>query len=118
MEEHHASGLCCVACCYYYFAFVGIGGDMKSIIQNEKTCLFCGRQNFIEEHHCFGGANRKLSEKYGLKVYLCHWCHNEAPNGVHFNAKRMRLVRQIGQRAFEEKHSHEEFMRIFGANYL
>lgn len=41
---------------------------MKSIIQREKQCLICGSWN-IEDHHIFfGNANRKQSEKYGLKV--------------------------------------------------
>ena len=50
----------------------------KSIIQNKDGCCYmCDllgtrQQGYtIEEHHCFGGPNRKLSEKYGLKIYLC-----------------------------------------------
>ena len=30
-------------------------------------CWLCGRWGWLEEHHIFGGANRKKSEKYGLK---------------------------------------------------
>ena len=90
---------------------------MKSIVQEEKACLFCGRTP-TEEHHCFGGANRKLSEKYGLKVYLCHEHHNEPPFGVHFNKENMDMVRRIAQRKFEETHTREEFIKIFGRNYL
>lgn len=90
---------------------------MKSIIQGKKECLFCKSQ-FVEEHHCFGGANRKLSEKYGLKVYLCHKHHNEPPFGVHFNKENMDKVRMMAQKKFEETYSREDFMRIFGRNYL
>ncbi len=90
---------------------------MKSIIQEDKDCLFCGRTP-TEEHHCFGGANRKLSEKYGLKVYLCHNHHNEPPFGVHFNKENMDKIRRIAQRKFEETHTREEFIKIFGRNYL
>jgi hypothetical protein len=51
---------------------------MKSIIQlNKNYCYICREQTGyiverrgLEEHHIFGGPNRKLSEKYGLKVYL------------------------------------------------
>ena len=46
----------------------------KSIMQNKDGCCYmCDllgtrQQGYtIEEHHCFGGPNRKLSEKYGLK---------------------------------------------------
>lgn len=92
---------------------------MKSIIQKDKEkCFICGSENWIEEHHCFGGANRKLSEKYGLKVYLCHYCHNEKPNGVHFNYEKMAKLRRIAQSKFEETHTREEFMKIFGKNYM
>ena len=52
---------------------------MKSIKQDEKECFIC-RVNYdvatlygLHEHHIFEGtARRKLSEKYDLKVYLCH----------------------------------------------
>lgn len=86
--------------------------DMKG------KCFLCGRYTPTEIHHIFGGANRTHSERYGLTVHLCHYCHNEPPNGVHFNAKRMRYLRQIGQLEFERYHTREEFMRIFGKNYL
>ena len=33
-------------------------------------CWLCGRYGLMEEHHIFSGANRKLSEKYGLKVMM------------------------------------------------
>ena len=57
---------------------------MKSIIQSERECFICGSP-YVEEHHIFGGAYRKKSEQYGLKVFLCHCDHNEPPNGVHHN---------------------------------
>ena len=60
---------------------------MKSIIAgNEKgRCFLCGKYTRTESHHIFGGGFRKKSEYYGLKVELCHWCHNEPPNGAHYN---------------------------------
>ena len=90
---------------------------MRSIIQDKEECWFC-KDTFVEEHHCFGGANRKFSEKYGLKVYLCHNHHNEPPFGVHFNKEAMDKIRRVAQAKFEETHTREEFMRIFGRNYL
>ena len=77
----------------------------------------CGRRA-TEVHHVFGGANRKNSDEYGLIIGLCHDCHNEPPRGVHHNAETMQKLHEIGQRAFEAEHTHEEFMRIFGKNYL
>lgn len=92
---------------------------MKSIIQeNWDECYECGRCDCLEEHHLLGGPNRKWSEKYGLKVRLCHWCHNEPPYGVHHNRDMMLKYRRLGQTAFEKDHSREEWLRIFGRNYL
>lgn len=91
---------------------------MKSIMQDDKYCYRCGRVSGLECHHVFGGSNRKSSSKFGLTVWLCHSCHNEPPDGVHHNAENMVALRMAGQRAFEKTHTHEEFMRIFGKNYL
>lgn len=88
------------------------------MLQENKCCFFCGSTQNLERHHIFGGANRNNSEKYGLVVYLCHWCHNEPPMGVHHNINTNILLKKHGQKAFEATHSHEEFMRIFGKNYL
>lgn len=44
---------------------------MKSIIQTEKSCFLCGRETCLEKHHVFAGvANRKISEREGLWVWL------------------------------------------------
>ena len=75
----------------------------------------------LEMHHVFGGtANRKLSEKYGLKVWLCHSHHNEPPCGVHFNPHTRRIIQQEAQRRAmrEQTWSTEDFVRVFGKNYL
>lgn len=92
---------------------------MKSIIQREKQCLICGSWN-IEDHHIFfGNANRKQSEKYGLKVWLCP-THHRGTIGVHGKDghKLDMELKQLGQKAFEWKHTREEFIKIFGRNYL
>lgn len=94
---------------------------MKSIISEEKKCYICGSRVCLEMHHVFPGvANRKKSEEYGLKVYLCHWCHNEPPNGVHYNkAVREKLQRAAQQIAMDHYGwTTDDFIRIFGKNYL
>lgn len=94
---------------------------MKSIIQkNNNECYMCGSEQWLEEHHIFEGSNRKISEKYGLKVKLCHFCHNEPPRGVHFNKTNMLILKKQGQLAFMEyyKKSKEEFIKIFGKSYI
>lgn len=92
---------------------------MRSIIQNDKRCFVCGATQALEEHHIFGGANRAKSERYGLKVRLCHWHHNEPPEGAHFNSELNERLKQIGQRAFEARFgTRTEFMKEFGKNWL
>ena len=91
---------------------------MESIIQAEKECYICGNTQNLHDHHCFGAANRRWSEKFGLKVWLCANCHNMSDRGVHFN-KALRIeLQQIAQRKFEETHTRQEWMDIFGRNYL
>lgn len=91
---------------------------MKSIIQNEKECFFCGRTDRLQDHHIFfGEKNRKHSEKYGLKVWLCVE-HHTGKESVHRSAAMDKVLKMRAQAKFEETHSREEFMRIFGKNYL
>lgn len=98
----------------------------KSIIQvKDGRCYLCmklgmyGKYPIVHKHHVFGGtANRKISEEYGLTVYLCPGHHEFSTEAVHANAGNMLLIRQDAQRIFEKMHSHEEFMSLFGKNYL
>ena len=83
-----------------------------------RKCYLCGRAWGIEKHHVFGGSNRKKSEKYGMVVDLCHWCHNEPPDGVHHNSEVNHRLKAGFQGKFEETHSREEFRRIFGKSYI
>ena len=62
--------------------------------KNSRTCYLCvmlhdnwNEHRILDEHHVFGGPNRKNSEEYGLKVYLCHAHHIYGPEAVH-NMKR------------------------------
>ena len=60
----------------------------KSIMQSEKVCYLSGRTDWLEKHHLYQGANRKLSEKYGLWVYLNHYWHNE-PRTAFISTKKI-----------------------------
>lgn len=73
---------------------------------------------YTEEHHIFGAANRKLSEKYGLKVQLCIYHHREGKEAVHNNHEKMMLLKALGQQAFNEHYPDKDFMKIFGKNYI
>ena len=97
-----------------------------SILQEKGSpCYLCMKmrphyewQKAVHEHHIFGGSNRDKSEAEGLKVYLCLDHHINGKEAVHNNAGLMRELRQDGQRAFEKTHTREEFMKLFGKNYL
>ena len=92
---------------------------MKSILTNEKKCDRCGTRANLHKHHVFGGyGNRSLSEQYGLWVYLCAEHHNMGNDSVHQNKERDIELKQKAQRKFEEAHTREEFMKVFGKNYL
>ena len=92
---------------------------MKSIIQDRKECIVCGSWN-VEDHHIFfGQAKRKISEEYGLKVWLCP-THHRGTQGVHGrDGHKLDIeLKQLGQKAFEWKHTREEFIEKFNKNYL
>lgn len=89
-----------------------------SIMQKEDRCYLCGRQTGLETHHVLGGtANRRLSEKYGLKVRLCHNCHT-GKGGAQYNQALNVRLKQEAQEAFERIYTHDEWMTLFRKNYL
>lgn len=92
----------------------------KSIITEEKKCYICGSRRWIEIHHVFFGPNHKTSERYGLKVPLCHYCHNEPPNGVHHNKEINRKLQAHVQKKAMEFYGWdmETWRALFGRNYL
>lgn len=99
--------------------------EVKSIIQTEKECFLCKKyfgesvtQGLHEHHVCEGWANRRVSERLGLKVWLCPPHHNMSDHGVHFNPEIGVELKKIAQRKYEETHSREEWMAEIGRNYL
>ena len=99
---------------------------MKSIIQDKKECFLCRTNydvettNVLHEHHIFEGiSRRRLSEKYGLKVYLCPRHHNIGTSySVHFRRELDLSLKRIAQAKFEETHTREEFINLFFKSYL
>ena len=86
-----------------------------SIMQTEKRCYLTGAETWLDKHHIFTGPRRKAAEKWGCWVWLRHdvhmRLHQEDPE------LERRLKREC-QKRFEELHSHELFMHVFGKNYL
>ncbi len=98
---------------------------MQSIIQTDlDRCFLCGlpaNGDPLDWHHCFGGANRKKSEKYGLKVLLHHnRCHIFGRHAVHQDHASMLYVQRIAQSAAMDayKWTTDDFIQIFGKNYI
>lgn len=100
----------------------------KSIMQDKRggECYLCNSLLEIdapapnrEEHHImYGTANRRLSEHYGLKVYLCPYHHRTGPEAAHRSRRTDLLLKRAAQRAFEQKYGREKWMEVFGRNYL
>ena len=93
----------------------------KSIIQTERRCYMCGSYQWLEEHHVYSGWGvREISEKYGLKVYLCHYCHNEPPNGVHQNRENRLALQEKVQKIAMKYYgwTKEDFRQRIGQNYI
>lgn len=88
---------------------------MKSVIQSNKECFICKTTYDLEDHHVFFGfANRKQSENFGMKVWLCHEHHVE----VHHNITLDTYIKQNCQKVFEREHTRNEFRQIFGKSWL
>lgn len=89
-----------------------------------KACWLCGRNGNgdpLDAHHIFGGANRKLSERFGLVVPLCHdRCHENGRDAAHRSAATAQALHEYGQRLAMERYgwSIQDFRLIFGKNYL
>ena len=85
-----------------------------------NRCFICGRYGPTERHHVYNGPFRKKSDKYGYTVQLCHYCHNEPPNGVHFNQEVDNALKGYFQQfAMEENNwTKEDFIREFGRSYI
>lgn len=93
---------------------------MKSIIQNVKKCFVCSKRTNLHDHHIyFGTSRRKISEKNGLKVWLCYE-HHEGTYGVHgkYGHDLDLLLKQTCQKKFEETHTRSEFITLIGKNYI
>ena len=93
---------------------------MDSIIQNVKECYVCGCKNDLHSHHIFYGiGKRKLSEQYGLKIWLCSKHHNMSDLGIHFNKPLDNMIKELAQvKAMNYyKWSMDDWMKIFRRNY-
>ena len=93
---------------------------MKSIIQENKECYVCKNTIGLHSHHIlYGTANRRMSELYGLKVWLCPKHHNMSDEGVHFNRELDLQLKKLAQEYYEANYADRvDFRETFGRNYL
>lgn len=87
-------------------------------MQDRKECYITRRTYPLHEHHIFEGtANRKKSEKYGLKIWLIPEYHNTTSNGIHFNYNLDLKVKKEAQRKFVERWGYQKWMQEFHKDY-
>lgn len=97
----------------------------KKAINNSRPtatdiCEVCGAGYAANHEIFFGRGKRQLSIKYGLQKRLCYEHHN-MPGGInpHHNKAIADQYKREGQMKFERLYgSREDFVRIFGKNYL
>lgn len=94
---------------------------MESILTTQPgICYLCQRHTHTECHHIyFGHGRRKISDKHGFIVYLCH-AHHRGTYGVHgeFGEENNMDLKRICQAKYEETHTREEFRQLIGKSYL
>ena len=88
-------------------------GYAKSLFDTEDgVCFICGIHADTARHELFGGvADRPTSKAVGLWLNLCPHCHAL----IHKDEEESH---KTAQRMFEYHYSHEEFLELFGRNYL
>ena len=87
---------------------------LRSVItDNLDFCIECGRPR-EHMHHCLYGNKHKQCDEDRLIVPLCVNCHILLHNDNKLSLK----YKQMAQVVYENKHSHEEYMKRYGKNYL
>lgn len=105
-------------------AFWQAGGSMRSILQTERECWWCGANGAVDPldlHHVYSGPLRGKSEEYGLTVWLCHHAHHIfGAEAVHRNRSVRELLQRYAQETAMEYYewTEDDFRRIFGKSYL
>lgn len=107
---------------------------MVSIMNTtEGECFVCGTRCPTEVHHVFfGRGRRRISDREGLIVHLCPYCHR-GTEGVHGRdgEKLNYMLKEVAQEAWEDNYkkdypyknhadeaAREAFIRMMGKNYL
>lgn len=94
-------------------------GTRRPSILTDKVerCYYTGRPT-TEVHHVMNGtAYRHKADEDGLYIYITRsrhdWLHN-TPDGK----KEMKRLKKLAQIEYEKTHSHAEWMKRYGKNYV
>ena len=91
------------------------GYNPSILATRDGECYICNRLTETARHEIyFGTAKRKNSKKHGLWVNLCPDCHNN----VHRERITDLWLKEMGQRKYELAHTRDDFVKLFGRNYL
>ena len=106
----------------------------KSVMQDlsERRCYLCARlygdeteKVHLHHHHVFSGPYKRASEKYGFIVTLCLYHHEgditgnrEAVHDAPHSKEYSDMLKRDAQKIFEQDHSRQEFIKIFGKSRL
>ena len=107
---------------------------MESIMNTQKgVCFVCNRVTATELHHIFFGHGlRKISDREGIMVYLCHECH-QGTDGVHGKngAGLNHMLKEMGQEEWEKQYverypyknhadmaAREAFRKLMGRSWI
>ena len=91
---------------------------MKSIMQKDKFCYYCGTCQSLQLHHIYFGSLRKISDENGFTCWLCMQHHTGSKQSPHHNREIDLALKKLCQKAYERTHSRAEFMKLIGRNYL
>lgn len=90
-------------------------GYNDSLFDTEAgRCWLCGAVTDTARHELFRGTNRSNSKREGLWVNVCPRCHDLCHRHDYEDE-----LHRVGQVQFlHNGKTKEEFVRIFGKNYL
>lgn len=83
------------------------------ITKDLEHCYLCGNKK-QELHELVEGKNRQASMKYGLVIPICRKCHILVTNDRTLQEK----LHKVAQKEFKKHYKSENFVQIFGKNYL
>lgn len=83
------------------------------VTNNLEYCYFCGNKK-EDLHELIEGKNRQISMKYGLVIPICRKCHENVTN----DKTLQDYLHKVAQKVFKKHYKTENFVQIFGKNYI